>query len=522
MKYITACCVLLLTAHAVSSAPIWERVLIPENYTFARAWSVATDASGNVYATGEAIYGAKNPNILTAKYNSDGELQWVAVYDSLQIEGSRAVETDADGNIYVAGTTGSGDGTNILLLKYNPDGNLLWSRAYNGPAGKRDTAAQMIIIGSRAIILGGSLQSSGISPSKWVAVSYTGNGEIEWVREFDNNGATQLNSPKGIVSDRAGNVYVTGECRLDFLPYTHYIATIKYSTDGTQQWVSIWDGPSGGIDAAIGIAIVQDSLVVVGGTTRDYDGLAHCLTIAHNSSSGEQVWDNILPLDCTGMFCGDETVAITATSRSDIVIAATRYRSDGIGGADYDMASIAYSHTGELLWTDLVHQEPNALEWPECMTAQGSGAVVAGRFVNALRNYSCRTLIYLADGRRLFVEDHDRPGHVNNGPTALVVDAAGDVIVAGATAQTGESDFAMLLLKYSGQCCAGQTGDLDLSGRIDLTDLSQLISRLVDGYQGIICAGEANIDATGGVDLSDLSILISYLTVGQPFPTDCP
>ncbi len=483
---------------------------------------MAADDSNNIYVTGDALFQAKNTNIITAKYSSAGDLLWTAVYDSGQAEYSHSLALDSERNLFVVGERSTGDNTDILLIKYDSDGNLIWSRAYNGPAGKRDTAAQLIVVGSRAVILGGSLQSSGISPSKWVTVSYTGNGEIEWVREFDNDGATQLNSPKGIVSDRAGNVYVTGECRLDFLPYTHYIATVKYSTDGTQQWVSIWDGPSGGIDAAIGIAIVQDSLVVVGGTTRDDDGLSHCLTIAHNSSSGEQVWDNILPLDCTGMFCGDETVAITATSRSDIVIAATRYRSDGIGGADYDMASIAYSHTGELLWTDLVHQEPNALEWPECMTAQGSGAVVAGRFVNAWSNYSCRTLIYLADGRRLFVEDHDRPGHVNNGPTALVVDAAGDVIIAGATAQTGESDFAMLLLKYSGQCCAGQTGDLDLSGRIDLTDLSQLISRLVDGFQGIICAGEANIDATGGVDLSDLSILISYLTVGQPFPTDCP
>ncbi len=73
-------------------------------------------------------------------------------------------------------------------------------------------------------------------------------------------------------------------------------------------------------------------------------------------------------------------------------------------------------------------------------------------------------------------------------------------------------------------CCQGTTGDINMAGAIDLSDLSLLIAYLtISPRPTLPCPEEANVNAIGTTDLSDLSLLIAYLTV-LPRPTipNCP
>ncbi|MBK7140451.1 MAG: thrombospondin type 3 repeat-containing protein [bacterium] len=73
-------------------------------------------------------------------------------------------------------------------------------------------------------------------------------------------------------------------------------------------------------------------------------------------------------------------------------------------------------------------------------------------------------------------------------------------------------------------CCQGTTGNVNLEGGIDLSDLSLIIGYLTMTPRPVLpCLEEANINAVEGIDLSDLSLLIAYLTV-TPRPTipNCP
>jgi hypothetical protein len=63
-------------------------------------------------------------------------------------------------------------------------------------------------------------------------------------------------------------------------------------------------------------------------------------------------------------------------------------------------------------------------------------------------------------------------------------------------------------------CCQGVTGNVNMSGIVDLADLSSLVSFLTEGGYSIQCKGEANINGAGIVDLADLSSLVSFLTGG--------
>ncbi len=70
--------------------------------------------------------------------------------------------------------------------------------------------------------------------------------------------------------------------------------------------------------------------------------------------------------------------------------------------------------------------------------------------------------------------------------------------------------------------CTGTTGDLNLSGNVDLSDLSMLVGYLVTGDFVLLSNGESNVNGTGAIDLSDLSMLITFLTVGGVALPNCP
>jgi len=71
-------------------------------------------------------------------------------------------------------------------------------------------------------------------------------------------------------------------------------------------------------------------------------------------------------------------------------------------------------------------------------------------------------------------------------------------------------------------CCAGTTGNVNVSGIVDLGDLSALVSYLTGGGFSLPCYAEANINGLGIVDLTDLSALVNYLTGGGYVLPNCP
>jgi hypothetical protein len=63
-------------------------------------------------------------------------------------------------------------------------------------------------------------------------------------------------------------------------------------------------------------------------------------------------------------------------------------------------------------------------------------------------------------------------------------------------------------------CCIGVRGDVNMSGVVDLSDLTCLASYM-QGYGYVLpCPTEANIDRVGIVDLTDLTALVNYLGGG--------
>jgi uncharacterized protein (TIGR02145 family) len=71
-------------------------------------------------------------------------------------------------------------------------------------------------------------------------------------------------------------------------------------------------------------------------------------------------------------------------------------------------------------------------------------------------------------------------------------------------------------------CCVGTTGNVNMEGIVDLSDLTALVSYLTGFGYVLPCPAAANVNGVGIIDLSDLSALVSYLTgFGYVLPS-CP
>jgi len=197
------------------------------------AFSVGTDNAGDVYVSGYWRYETGSPDYdyifdyIVAKYDADdGHEIWSVREDRLEIccPSNAPMGVDGSGNVYAARWyQDPATSYDILTVKYDADGNRKWAVQYNGPGITSDLPFAMTLdYGGRPIV---TSQSS----TNWVdfaTVKYDVYGNQIWeVRtDFRSGGA---DSPRDIDVDSSGNVYVGGGSQQSDTDY----AFVKYEAD---------------------------------------------------------------------------------------------------------------------------------------------------------------------------------------------------------------------------------------------------------------------------------------------------
>ncbi|MCI0450359.1 MAG: SBBP repeat-containing protein [Chlorobi bacterium] len=299
------------------------------------AFSVAVDGSGNVYVTGQSL-SITNYDYATIKYNSSGQQLWVARYNGPQnsIDNAVVVRVDASGNVYVTGSsTGSGSGLDYATVKYNSSGQMQWVARYNGTNNADDVPSSMEIDGGGNIyVTGGS--SGSTSSNDYATVKYNYSGEMQWAARYNGTG-NDNDVVFGLAVSASGDVYVTGSS-IGQGSATDY-ATVKYNSSGQQQWAARYNGPNNTSDDASSIVADAGGNVYVtgasnsGGTNLDY------LTLKYDQT-GTQVWEQRYNgpgngIDAAASICIDISGNIFVTGNSV-----------GIGSSS-DYATLRYSIT---------------------------------------------------------------------------------------------------------------------------------------------------------------------------------
>lgn len=332
------------------------------------AHSTFIDLNRNIYVTGYtngtlpgqmALGGG---DVFIRKYRPDGAVLWEKQFGTPNADYSAFVTTDLDGNVYVAGTT---EGTfpeqrnmgldDAFIQKYSSAGVLLWTRQF-GTVGKdgikaiaSDNNQDIYVAGYTTAAFPGE---TNLGYSDVFIRKYKSDGTPLWTKQF---GTGSFDSATGLSTDAANNLYVVGdvEGRLPGQVYLGYgdVFIRRYKPDGTELWTRQF-GTSGVDHAGAVTADVSGDVYIAGGVIGALPGQTHMgredAFIQKYTDSG-----NLIRTKQFGTSGYDRIESITADEWNYIYVVGSAEGAlpgqTSVGG--YDVFAQQYRPSGIEVWT---------------------------------------------------------------------------------------------------------------------------------------------------------------------------
>ncbi|MGZ3914784.1 MAG: SBBP repeat-containing protein [Flavisolibacter sp.] len=308
------------------------------------AQAIAIDASGNIYVTGYSETNDGSYDFATIKYNHEGIQQWVARFNGPGngLDWAFALKVDKDNNVYVSGfATVLGSSSDCAVVKYNSSGVLQWARFHNGSGNESDVAFAMVLdpVTSDVYVTGNTTSTNG--NEDYILIKYNSAGDEQWVRTYNGTG-NNIDDARVITLDPQGNVYVSGQSRAPGNIYD--CATIKYNASGTLLWVQRYSGPAQNICQPNAMVSDKSGNIYITGFTMDSQNKRLCATLKYNSE-GIQQWVQLY----SGIPGGDNIGwAIALDSQDNIYVAG---ESSG-SSTSIDYITIKYDPNGVQQWAE--------------------------------------------------------------------------------------------------------------------------------------------------------------------------
>lgn len=355
----------------------------------------------------------------------------------------------------------------------------------------------------------------------------------------------------GIAVDQAGNVYVTGKVTDAGQDYNY--GTTRYSQDGNIAWGPVVEKGLQAYDHEAAALALDDAYVYVTGKIAGPNGDYGFGTIKYDRSTGNRIWSRQENGDATptGVANPDEAVAIAVDAQGNVYVAGNsfsvardwsykivKYDRDGnlkwtarsdanensanpdkvfamaidaagnvyVTGIGYDhdevlddYMTIKYDgNSGQVLWKSFYHG--SAEDQAVALALDQAGHVyVTGRSKNASGDWDFLTIKYnAADGAELKTVAHN--GGDNDMPTALAIDAAGNIFVTGGC-QHVENSFDYLTIKYNAGFGSVWTRRYNNSG---INDYDMANALALDAAGNVYVTGLSSRGQLGGYDYATI------------------
>ncbi|QIX63164.1 T9SS type A sorting domain-containing protein [Hymenobacter lutimineralis] len=370
---------------------------------------LAVDTDGNIYVVGsfggslyfgdlELISYRNQTNMFVAKFDARGNYLWAKQVGGSSRPSVTAVDVDAQGNVYVAGSYGneavfgtiilpasSNQRANVFVAKLDTNGNWLWA-TQGGNNGEAYASALVVEETGSLLVAGGfSSTQATFGSSILTNASAVGGSTDIYVAQLDaNNGqwlkAQSIGSP-AIESihfmdlDAAGNAYIGGTFQgasfqigstllTNAAPNTNDVFVAKRTPMGSWSWAA----SAGGIDheSILGITVERSGQVYITGslssrvsmfgtTTLDNKGQENTIDtyVAALKEDGTWRWATQ-----SGSDAHDFASGIVLTPNGDLVVAG------GFFGPTMQIGSTTLKNSGSETTEDLyVARLSSAGQW---------------------------------------------------------------------------------------------------------------------------------------------------------------
>jgi len=165
----------------------------------------------------------------------------------------KASTIDNSGNVYLAGFTMTSNHHDMLVIKLNAAGDTLWTRTHNGLNNSEDEANDIAVDALGNVYVTGYANNDSTNED-FVTLKYSSSGQLLWIANY-NDPFGDDDKANSIALDGSGNVYVTGTTTKSSDKTNEDFRTIKYNSNGVQQWATAFAGPGGGTDRALKIVV---------------------------------------------------------------------------------------------------------------------------------------------------------------------------------------------------------------------------------------------------------------------------
>lgn len=306
--------------------------------------AIKIDESGNVYVAGSAEVTSSNPDYTTIKYNAQGVLQWVQYYNGSGngVDLASAIALDpVTFDVYVTGVTAaSNSGEDFTTLKYNQDGVQQWDKTYNSPTNEDDEAKAIALDPQGNICVTGIIIGAG-NLSKAVTIKYDPSGAVKWIAPYNGeNTSITVTESNAIAIDKFSNIYITGLTA----EYDSYCATVKYNSEGVEEWVRLYNGPGDArYNRGNAISLDSDGNIYVAGAGSGAGTSVDYLTLKYNPE-GVEKWARLY--DAFTNY--DVATAIAIDKFNNVFVTGSVRRFTGTNAGNNDYGTIKYTQSQPL------------------------------------------------------------------------------------------------------------------------------------------------------------------------------
>lgn len=330
-----------------------------------------------------------------------------------------------------------------MLIAQDP---IEWGKKFTG-AGENmsnaDESYRMVTDLSGNVYVTG--RSMGLfSDYDYVTIKYNSDGKEQWVQRYNGTG-NGYDMPYSIVVDNQGNVYVTGTSQ--GLSSDQDFVTIKYNANGEEQWVQRYDGPVNGFDRADMVTVDDDGNVYVTGTSEGLDYSLDFLTIKYNAN-GIQQWEQ--RYNGNGAYNANDWAYFISLDAVGNVYVAGKSRNANFG--DYDACLIKYNSDGVQQWIAIYDGTAHAIVPDDAyfsMTFDDSCYIyVVGVSYDVVGGENFLVVKYDTNGVQQWFDIYNGPGNDWDRALSVVNDDSGYIYVTGGSAGVN-SGLDCVTIKYN-------------------------------------------------------------------------
>ena len=262
-------------------AQLWNG---PDNHDD-EAMAVAVDPGGDVLVAGTTYQlgvGANREDIALLRYAPDGTLLWFRRYGGDGFDAPSTVIIPEPGKTLVAGQTWDGTQDNATVLLYDVAGTLLWERQL--PLGG---ILPLGFVPRLARAADGSLYLCASAGGDYLIAKLDADGNVLWTHSYDGP-AGGVDLAVDLAVDANGAVVVTGVVDADAFPRSY--GTVKVDADGVFQWEQFESGDFGSLTDFVRVAVAPGGDVLLAGGPESTCGVFEIRSWRLNGSTGAQQW----------------------------------------------------------------------------------------------------------------------------------------------------------------------------------------------------------------------------------------